>query len=108
VFVAAHADVIIQDQTTGCSGSPLEMGRNGMRMQVRRNGFVTENAAMAEYRRLCRQRDARVARPRLSDTVQTVCQDWLLAREHEVQPNTLCSYGRMRASRLSARMTERA
>jgi len=72
---------------------------------------------MAEYRRLCRHRDAQLARPRLSDTVQTVCQSWLLARERELQPNTLYNYawllsliyphvGRAGLA-LSARMVER-
>src|SRR5947208_244778 len=85
----------------------------------RRGGFATEKAAMAVYRRLCRQRDARVARPRLSDTVQTVCQGWLLDREQELQPNTLYNYGwllsliypyvgAVGALQLSARMIERA
>ena len=88
-------------------------------MQARRTGFPTERAALAEYRRLCRQCDAQHPRPWLSTTVQDICQSWLLAREQEVQPNTLYSYawllgliypylGRVRASRLSARMTERA
>jgi len=119
VFVMVDAEVIVRDQTTGLFGFRLELGRgrSGTRMQARRSGFVTEQAALAEYRRLCRQRDAQLARPRLSDTVQTVCQGWLLAREHELQPNTLYSYawllsliypylGRVRVSRLSARMTE--
>jgi integrase len=121
VFVVTNAEVIIQDQATGLFGFRLEMGRdrNGVRMQARRTGFVTEKAALAEYRRLSRQRDAQLARPRLSDTVQTVCQEWLLTRQQELQPNTLYSYewllsliypyvGGVRASRLSARMTERA
>jgi len=117
----ADSDVIVRDRTTGLFGFRLEMGRdrNGARMQARRTGFVTESAAMAEYRRLSRHRDQQLARPRLTDTVQTVCQGWLRARKQELQPNTLYSYawllsliyphvGRVRASRLSARMTERA
>jgi integrase len=117
----ADADVIVRDPVTGLFGFRLEMGRDhaGVRRQVRRTGFTTEKAALAEHRRLARQRDAQVARPRLSDSVQTVCQDWLRAREQELQPNTLYCYswllsliyphvGRVRASRLSARMTERA
>jgi hypothetical protein len=73
----------------------------------------------AEYRRLARQRDAQAARPRPSDSLQTLCLDWLQAREQELQPNTLYNYrwllslvypylGAVRASRLSARMTELA
>jgi hypothetical protein len=100
---------------------PTEMGRdrNGIRMQARRTGFRTGQAALTEYRRLCRQRDARHPKPRLSDTVQDICQGWLRAREQELQPNTLYNYtwllgliypyvGRVRASRLSARMVEGA
>jgi integrase len=86
-------------------------------MQARRGGFVTERAAVAELRRLSRQRDARVERPRMSDTVQAMCEGWLLAREQELQPNTQYGYawlfgliypylGRVRVSRLSARMAE--
>jgi hypothetical protein len=114
-------DVIVQDQVTGVFGFRLEMGRdrNGTRVQARRTGFRTEKAALAEYRRLCRQRDAQHPKPRLSDTVQDLCQGWLLAREQELQPNTSYNYGwllgliypyvgRVRASRLSARMVERA
>jgi integrase len=122
VVVVADADEgIVRDPVTGLFGFRLEMGRDrtGVRRQVRRTGFVTENAALAEYRRLARQRDAQVARPRLSDSVRTVCLDWLQAREQELQPNTLYNYawllsliyphlGAVRASRLSARMTERA
>jgi hypothetical protein len=91
VVVVVDAEMIVRDQTTGLFGFRLELGRDrhGRRMQARRSGFVTEQAALAEYRRLCRQRDARLARPRLSDTVQAVCQGWLLAREQELQPNTL-------------------
>jgi hypothetical protein len=85
--------------------------------QARRGGFVTERAALAEYRRLSRLRDARQPRPRLSDTVQTLCEDWLRARVQELQPNTVYNYGwllgliypsvgRVRASRFSARMVE--
>jgi hypothetical protein len=75
-------------------------------------------AALAAYCRLCRWRDARRPRPRLSDTVQALCDDWLFARVRELQPNTIHNdgwllglvypyVGRVRASRLSARMTER-
>jgi integrase len=117
----ADVDVIIQDPATGLFGFRLEMGRDrsGVRRQARRTGFVTEKAALAEYRRLSRQRDTQAARPRLGDTVQTVCQGWLHVREQELEPNTLYNYawllslvypylGCVRASRLSARMTERA
>jgi integrase len=117
----ADTDVILQDPASGLYGFRLEMGRdgNGIRMQARRTGFVTEKAAMVEYGRLCRQRDARHPRPRLSDTVQQLCESWLLAREQELQPNTRYNYawllgliypylGGVRASRLSARMVEGA
>jgi hypothetical protein len=88
-------------------------------MQARRSGIVTETAALVEYRRLCRHRDAQLARPRIGDTVQTVSESWLLARGQELQPNTVYNnrwllslifphIGRVRASRLSARMIERA
>jgi integrase len=113
--------VIVQDQATGLFGFRLEMGRdrNGIRMQARRTGFRMEKAALTEYRRLCRQRDAQHPKPRLTDTVQDLCQGWLLAREQELQPNTLYNYawllgliypyvGKVRASRLSTRMVERA
>jgi len=114
-------DMIIRDPATETFGFRLELGRDrsGTRMQARRAGFVTEQAALVEYRRLSSRRDANLARPRLSDPVQTVCQDWLRSREQELQPNTLYNYawllglvypyiGKVRASRLSARMTERA
>src|SRR2546430_9330810 len=117
----ADLDVIAQDPTTGLFGFRLELGRDrtGARMQARRTGSVTEKAALSEYRRLSRLRDARRPRLRLPDTVQTVCEDWLNARGQELQPNTVYNYGwllnliyphvgRVRASRLSARMTERA
>jgi hypothetical protein len=118
----ADIDVIVRDPVTGLFGFRLELGRDrvGTRMQARRSGFVTEQAALTEYRRLSRLRDARGPRPRLSDTVQTLCDDWLCGRVQELQPNTISSYGwllglvypyvgRVRASRLSARMeTERA
>jgi hypothetical protein len=119
VRAVADTDVILQDPATGLYGFRLEMGRdgNGIRMQARRTGFVTEKAAMVEYGRLRRQRDARHPRPRLSDTVQHLCESWLLAREQELQPNTRYNYawllgliypylGGVRASRLSARMVE--
>jgi hypothetical protein len=65
---------IVQDQVTGMFGLRLEMGRDhgGIRMQVRRTGFVTEKAATIEFGRLCRQRDARHPKSRLSDTVQSI------------------------------------
>jgi hypothetical protein len=51
--------------------------------------------------------------------VQAVCRDWLQVREQELEPNTVYGYtwllslvypyvGRVRASRLSAWMVERA
>jgi hypothetical protein len=81
--------------------------------------FVTETAAKTEYGRLCRQRDAQHPKPRLSDSVQNVCEGWVLAREQELEPNTVYDYrwllgliypyvGGVRASRLGARMVERA
>jgi hypothetical protein len=121
VIVMADTDAIIRNPATGTFGFRLELGRdrNGARMQARRAGFVTEQAALVEYHRLSRRRDANLARPRLSDPVHAVCEDWLLAREQELQPNTLYNYtwllglvypyiGKVRASRLSARMAERA
>lgn len=117
----SDTDAIVQDPLTGLFGFRLEMGRDhgGIRMQARRSGFVTAKAANAEYRRLCRQRDAQHPRPRLSDSVQSVCEGWVLVRELELEPNTVYGYrclfgliypyvGRVRASRLSARMVERA
>ena len=114
-------EVIVRDEMTGLFGFRVEMGRdrNGTRMQARRGGFVTERAALGEYRRLCRQRDAGGARPRLSDAVRSVCETWLYTREQELQPNTLYCYtwllsllypfvGQVRSSRLSARMVEHA
>jgi hypothetical protein len=102
-------------------GFRLEMGRDhgGIRMQARRTGFATAKAAQTEYGRLCRQRDAQHPKPRLSDSVQNVCEGWALAREQELEPNTVYGYwwvlgliypyvGSVRASRLSARMVERA
>jgi integrase len=119
--MADSDDGIGRDPVTGLFGFRLEMGRDrsGVRRQVRRTGFVTEKAALAEYRRLARQRDVQADRPRLSDTVRTVCLDWLQARGQELQPNTLYNYawllslvypylGGVRATRLSARRTERA
>ncbi|MER7004742.1 hypothetical protein ABT297_17070 [Dactylosporangium sp. NPDC000555] len=78
----ADVDVIVRNPITGLFGFRLELGRDrtGARMQARRGGFVTEQTALAEYRRLSRQRDAQRPRPRLSDTVQTLCEDWLTAR----------------------------
>lgn len=117
----SDADVIVQDQVTRLFGFRLEMGRDhsGIRMQARRTGFVTEKAALVEYGRLCRQRDAQHPKPRLSDPVRHICQGWLLARERKLEPNTFYNYtwlfgliyphvGGVRASRLSARMVERA
>ncbi|MFG2045248.1 tyrosine-type recombinase/integrase [Dactylosporangium sp. NPDC048998] len=117
----ADIDAIVKDPATGLFGFRLELGRdrNGTRLQARRTGFTAEQAAIAEYRRLSRQRDAQRPRPRLSDTVQALCDDWLASRTQELQPNTVYNYsrllnliyphlGRIRASRLSARMTEHA
>jgi integrase len=117
----SDTDAIVQDQATGLYGFRLEMGRgrDGTRIQVRRTGFATEKVALTEYRRLCRQRDARLPKPRLSDTVRSICDGWVLAREQELEPNTVYNYrwllgliyphvGGVRASRLSARMVERA
>ncbi|GAA0928063.1 tyrosine-type recombinase/integrase [Virgisporangium aurantiacum] len=117
----SETDLIMRDPATGLFGFRVELGRDcrGVRMQARRNGFATEKAALVEYRRLSRQRDARRRRPRLSDTVQSVCEDWLTGRVQELQPNTVYNYGwllsltyphvgRVRVSRLSARMVERA
>jgi hypothetical protein len=114
----ADVDVTVRDSVTGLFGFRLELGRDraGTRMQARRTGFATEKAALAEYRRLRRLRDARRPRPRLSDTVRALCDDWLGSRVQELQPNTVYNYGwllglvypyvgRVRASRLSARMT---
>jgi hypothetical protein len=117
----SDTDAIVQDPMTGLFGFRLEMGRDhgGIRMQARRSGFATAKAAQTEYRRLCRQRDAQHPKPRLSDSVQDVCEGWVLAREQELEPNTVYGYrwllgliyphvGGVRASRLSARMVERA
>src|SRR3954451_23030888 len=117
----SDTEAIVQDPVTGLFGFRLEMGRDhgGIRMQVRRTGFVTERAATIEYGRLCRQRDARRPKPRLSDSVQNVCEGWVLSREQELEPNTVYGYrwlfgliypyvGGVRAGRLSARMVERA
>jgi hypothetical protein len=114
-------DAIVQDPVTGLFGFRLEMGRDqgGIRMQARRSGFVTETAARTEYGRLCRQRDAQHPKPRLSDSVQNICEGRVLAWEQELEPNTVYGYrwllgliypyvGWVRASRLSARMVERA
>jgi integrase len=112
---------IFQDDVTGLFGFRLELGNDssGVRMQARRSGFVTVKAAKVVYDRLCRQRDARHPKPRPSDTMQVICEGWLLAREQELEPNTRYNYmwllnliypyvGRVRASRLSARMVENA
>jgi integrase len=117
----SDTDAIVQDPVTGLFGFRLEMGRDrgGIRVQARRSGFATAKAAQFEYVRLCRQRDARHPKPRLSDSVQNVCDGWVLAREQELEPNTVYGYrwllgliypyvGGVRASRLSARMVERA
>ena len=73
----SDTDAIVQDPETGLFGFRLEMGRDhgGIRMQARRSGFVTETAAKTEYRRLCRQGDAQHPKPRLSGSVQNVCED---------------------------------
>jgi integrase len=117
----SDTDAIVQDPVTGLFGFRLEMGRDhgGVRMQAHRSGFATETAAKTEYNRLCWRRDALHPRPRLSDSVQNVCEGWVLAREQELEPNTVYEYrwllgliypyvGSVRASRLSARMVERA
>ena len=90
----SDTDAIVQDPVTGLFGFRLEMGRDhgGSRMQVRRSGFVTAKAANTECRRLCRQRDAQHPRPRLSDSVQSICEGWVLAREQELEPNTVYQY----------------
>jgi integrase len=117
----SDTDAIVQDPVTGLFGFRLEMGRDhgGIRMQARRSGFATAKAADTAYRRLCRQRDALHPRPRLSDSVQSICDSWVLGREQELEPNTVYGYrwllgliypyvGSVRAGRLSARMVERA
>ena len=117
----SDTEAIVQDPVTGFFGFRLELGRDhgGIRMQARRTGFVTEKAATIEYGRLCWQRDAQHPKPRLSDSVQNVCEGWVVAREQELEPNTVYGYrwllgliypyvGGVRASRLSARMVERA
>jgi len=117
----SDTDAIVQDPVTGLFGFRLEMGRDhgGTRMQARRSGFATGKAAQTEYGRLCRQRDALHPRPRLSESVRSICEGWVLAREQELEPNTVYQYrwlfglifpyvGNVRASRLSARMVERA
>jgi len=114
-------DRIVRDPGTGLFGFRVELGRSadGVRLQARRSGFATFRAAAAEYARLCRERDARQAKPRLTGTVAALCERWLLAREQELEPNTLANYrwllglvcrhvGGVRVSRLSARMVERA
>ena len=121
VRTMSDTEAIVQDPVTGSFGFRLEMGRDhgGTRMQARRTGFATARAATIEYDQLCRQRDARHPKPRLSDSAQNICEDWVLAREQELEPNTVYGYrwlfsliypyvGGVRASRLSARMVERA
>jgi hypothetical protein len=90
----SDTEAIVQDPVTGSFGFRLEMGRDhgGARMQARRTGFVTERAAEIEYGRQCRQRDARHPKPRLSDSVQNICESWVLAREQELEPNTVYGY----------------
>jgi hypothetical protein len=117
----ADSEVIVRDPVTGLFGFRLELGRDrsGARRQARRGGFVTEAAAMAEYRRLGRRRDAQVTMPRLGRHAADGVRGWLRAREQELQPNTLYNFtwllgllspfvGRVPACRLSARMIERA
>ncbi|GIM90070.1 hypothetical protein [Paractinoplanes toevensis] len=117
----SDTEAIVQDPVTGRFGFRLEMGRDheGIRVQARRSSFTTEKAAKTEYSRLCRQRDARRPKPRLRDSVQNICDGWVLSREQELEPNTVYGYrwlfgliypyvGGVRASRLSARMVERA
>ncbi|MBL7261586.1 site-specific integrase [Actinoplanes sp. LDG1-01] len=121
VRAVSDTEAIVQDPVTGLFGFRLEMGRDneGTRVQARRSGFTTAKAAKTEYERLCRQRDAQHPKPRLSDSVQTVCESWVLSREQELEPNTVYGYrwlfgliypyvGGVRAGRLSARMVERA
>ncbi|MCU7730410.1 hypothetical protein ODJ79_42400 [Actinoplanes sp. KI2] len=57
---------------------------------ARRTGFATAKAA--EYGRLRRQRDAEHPKPRLSDSVQNICEGWVPARELELEPNTGYGY----------------
>jgi hypothetical protein len=91
----ADVDVVVRDPVTGLFEFRLELGRDrtGVRMQARRSGFVTEKAALAEYRRLSRLRDAQRPRPRLSDTVQTLCKDWLSARVQNYSPTRCTTTG---------------
>jgi len=118
--VVNDVDQIVKDPATGLFGFRLELGRgpDGARLQARRTGFATYRKAAAEYGRLCRQRDARTVKPRLTKTVRTLCETWLLARQQELEPNTLANYrwllglayphiGSIRASRLTARTVER-
>jgi len=79
----SDTEAIVQDPVTGLFGFRLEMGRDheGIRVQARRSSFTTAKAAKTEYGRLCRQRDAQHPTPRLNDSVQTVCEGWVLARE---------------------------
>jgi hypothetical protein len=115
-----ETELIFQDPTTGLFGFRLEMGRSadGARVQARRTGYSTERAALIEYRRLSRKRDAQLAKPRLTGSVQAPCESWLQARQQELEPNTLYNYtwllsliypyvGRLRASRLTARAVQR-
>ncbi|BCJ75084.1 site-specific integrase [Catellatospora sp. IY07-71] len=115
-----EVDAIVRDLKTGMFGFRLEMGRgrDGSRVQARRSGFATFHAALAEYRRLCAQRDAGQPKTRMTGTVRALCDGWLQARKQELEPNTLHNYrwllgltyphvGRLRASRLSARAVER-
>jgi hypothetical protein len=83
VRAMSDTDAIVEDPVTGLFGFRLEMGRDhgGIRMQARRSGFATARAAQTEYGRLCRQRDALHPRPRLSDSVRSICEGWVLARE---------------------------
>jgi integrase len=117
----SDTDAIVQDPVTGSFVFRLEMGRDhgGIRMQARRTGFATAKAAKTEYGRLSGLRDARHPKPRLSDRLHYVCESWVLARERELEPNTVYGYrwllgliypyvGSVPASRLSARMVERA
>ncbi len=71
----SDTEAIVRDPVTGLFGFRLEMGRDhgGIRVQVRRSSFTTEKAAITEYGRLCRQRDAQNPKPRLSDSVQMIC-----------------------------------
>jgi hypothetical protein len=95
VVMSDEVDAIVRDPRTGMFGFRLEMGRgrDGSRVQARRSGFATFQAALAEYRRLCAQRDAGQPKTRMTGNVRALCDGWLQAREQELEPNTLHNYG---------------